>query len=254
MRLAKRPRAAETVPLEGGRPIEPRRMTTRSREPVILLPGAFGQDLLYWNLWQYFLERDGFHVYPFSFPRLTLVDLRLSARLLREKVDEVLEVEGAERVSLVGHSMGGLIGRYYVKHLRGAERVSRLCCMGVPHHGTWTALTGMPLKGTRQILPGSPFLRQLNEPTIPHGVPILNVWSGWDGVVIPARNAVLDLPEVDNRELPYMHHWRILVSRRAYTWVRDAMAAGAAESARRDVPEGDLRDEAPGKRLTDPAP
>lgn len=201
-----------------------------TREPVILLPGAFGQDLVYWNLWQYFLERDGFHVYPFAFPRLSLADLRVSARLLREKVDEVLAVEGHERVSLVGHSMGGLIGRYYIKHLRGRERVSRLCCLGVPHHGTWAAMTAPLLKGTRQILPGSPFLEQLNDPSYPHGVPILNIWSGWDGIIIPSRNAVLDLPEVDNRELPYMHHWRILVSRRAYRWVHDTLTEASIEA------------------------
>ncbi len=201
------------------------------RDPVILLPGAFGQDLVYWNVWQYFLERDGFHVYPFSFPRLTLSDLRVSARLLGEKVEEVLEIEGASRVSLVAHSMGGLIARYYLKYLHGNEQVSRLCCLGVPHHGTWTALTAPILKGTRQILPGSPFLEQLNDPSTPHGVPTLNIWSGWDGIVIPPSNAVLRFAEVENREMPYMNHWRILVSRRAYRWVHDALAAPSTFAA-----------------------
>lgn len=214
-------------------------MTMPSREPVVLLPGAFGQDLLYWNLWQYFLERDGFHVYPFSFPRLTLADLRVSARLLRDKVDEVLEVEEATKVSLVAHSMGGLIARYYMKYLHGDDIVTRLCCLGVPHHGTWTALTAPVLKGTRQILPGSPFLAQLNDPARSHGAPILNIWSNWDGIVIPSRNAILDLPEVENREIPYMNHWRILVSRRAYRWVHDALAEGESRSSVQESGKGD---------------
>lgn len=196
------------------------------REPVILLPGAFGQDLIYWNVWQYFLERDGFRVYPFSFPRLTLSDLRQSARLLRDKVEEVRQVEDVENVSLVAHSMGGLIARYYLKYLRGSERISRLCCLGVPHHGTWTAATAPLLKGTRQILPGSPFLQQLNDPAIDHGgVPILNVWSGWDGIVIPSSSAVLLQPQVQNVELRYANHWRMLVSRKAYRWIMEELAS-----------------------------
>ena len=194
--------------------------------PVILVPGAFGQELVYWNVWQYFLERDGFHVYPASFPRFTLSDLRVSSRLLAEKVEEVLAVEDAEQVSLVGHSMGGLIARHYLRHGGGAKRVRRLCCLGTPHHGTWTAFTAPILAGTRQILPGSPFLEDLNDARDGHGdVPILNVWSQWDGIVIPSESALLELPGVENRNLPYAGHWGLLVSRKAYAWIREALEA-----------------------------
>src|SRR5882672_4993184 len=55
------------------------------RPPVVLLPGAFGQELVYWNVWEHFLERDGFHVYPATFPRFTLSDHRASAKLLAQK-------------------------------------------------------------------------------------------------------------------------------------------------------------------------
>lgn len=195
-----------------------------SPPPVILLPGALGQELVYWNVWQWFLEHDGFHAYPASFPRFTLTDLRLSARFLADKVEEVLAVEETDKVSLVAHSMGGLIARHYIKHLGGHKRVSRLCCLGTPHHGTWTALTAPVLAGTRQILPGSEFLAELNDPTRDHGgVPILNVWSKWDGIVIPSDSAVLEAEGVENRSLPYAGHWGLLVSRKAYGWIREAL-------------------------------
>jgi triacylglycerol lipase len=199
------------------------------RPPVILLPGAFGQELIYWNAWQYFLERDGFHVYLASFPRFTFHDLRVSARHLEQKVEEVLAVEGAERAALVGHSMGGLIARWYVKFLGGAPRVSRLCCLGVPHHGTWTAATAPVLTGTRQILPGSPFLEELNDPASDHGgVPILNVWSRWDGIVVPSESALLESPGVENVAVPLAGHWGLLVSRKAYRAVKAALERDAA--------------------------
>jgi triacylglycerol esterase/lipase EstA (alpha/beta hydrolase family) len=195
------------------------------RKPaVILVPGAFGQELVYWNVWEFFLERDGFHVYPTSFPRFTLSDLRIASRMLADKVEEVLAVEDTDKVTLIGHSMGGLVARHYLKFLGGSKRVSHLSCLGTPHHGTWTAATAPVLTGTRQILPGSPFLTELNDTGSTHGgVPILNIWSKWDGIVLPAESALLELPGVENRVIPYAGHWGLLVSRKAYGHIRDAM-------------------------------
>lgn len=206
------------------------------RTPVVLLPGAFGQELLYWNVWQWFLERDGFHVYPASFPRFTFSDLRISAEYLGQKVEEVRAIEEADRVALIGHSMGGLIARWYVKFLGGAERVSRVACLGTPHHGTWTAATAPVLAGTRQIVPGSPFLVELNDPKVPHGVPVNNVWSKWDGVVVPSDSALLEAPDVENLVLPYVGHWGLLASPKAYRWIKDAMEkdGGASRPERAD--------------------
>src|SRR5438094_9016783 len=92
---------------------------TARRPPVVLLPGAFGQELVYWNVWEHFLERDGFHVYPATFPRFTLSDHRPSAKLLAEKVGEAAAVEAADRVALMAHSSGGLIRRPYLNFLDG---------------------------------------------------------------------------------------------------------------------------------------
>lgn len=200
------------------------------RPPVILLPGAFGQELVYWNVWEYLLEKDGFHVYPTSFPRFTMSDLTMSAKLLADKVQEVKAVEDVERVVLVGHSMGGLIARHYLTRLEGHLHVSRLVCLGVPHHGTWFGATAPILRSTRQVMPGSDFLTELNEADRGHGnVPILNIWSPYDGVVIPARSSLLERPGVVNRALPFAGHWGLLVSRRAYRWVKEALEQDAGQ-------------------------
>jgi len=41
---------------------------------------------------------------------------------------------------LVGFSMGGVVSRYYLQRLGGAERVRRFVTIPSPHHGTMTAL------------------------------------------------------------------------------------------------------------------
>ena len=61
-------------------------------------------------------------------------------------------------VSLVAHSLGGLISRYYAQVLGG--RMDALVAMGTPHRGTRRA-EGWPLGLARELTPGSPTLRTL---------------------------------------------------------------------------------------------
>jgi len=54
-----------------------------------------------------------------------------AGRLARE-----LEATPADRVVLVGHSMGGLDARYTARHFDRAHRVTDVITLGTPHHGT----------------------------------------------------------------------------------------------------------------------
>ena len=109
------------------------------------------------------LARRGHVVMSFRFGPINLGDIRDSAGLVARKVESIVAQTGVEHVDIVGHSMGGLVGLYYVKRLGGRHRVRRLVLMGTPTQGTWSALFGLvtaPLGlASLQLLPGSPFLR-----------------------------------------------------------------------------------------------
>ncbi len=233
------------------------------------MPGAFGQNYVYWNVIQYRLERDGFRVYNISFPRFTLSDLRASASLLEKKIEEVRTLEGGRDLALLAHSMGGLISRYHMKKRGpGATGIHALVCLGTPHHGTYSALPGLPLKGARQVLPGSPFLTELNNGHGSHdGPPMLNVWSRTDVIVIPQRSAHLPLAGVDNRAITLGGHWGLLVSPKAYQWAtewfmapghslprEEAATPGAPGAAGPDVDGSDAIPEPPAPGPTGPVP
>ena len=115
-------------------------------------------------------------------------DVRVAAAQLAEEVEALVAETGYERIHVVGHSMGGLIARYYVTRLGGDERVHTLVTLGTPHHGTYTAY-GWHSQLTRQLRPGSGLMRELDQPVprLPHPVRRVLVRPGPDGLPAAQR-------------------------------------------------------------------
>lgn len=119
------------------------KVTTRppaTRPPVLLLHG-FTDNRSIFVLLRRALGAGGRHVEAYNYSPFTL-DLRVAARHLARHVEELCERTGQDRVDLVGHSLGGLVGRYYVQRLGGGTRVRTLVTLGTPHSGTRVALHG----------------------------------------------------------------------------------------------------------------
>jgi pimeloyl-ACP methyl ester carboxylesterase len=122
-------------------------------------------------------------------------DIRDSAGLIARKVESIVAQTGIARVDIVGHSMGGLVGLDYLKRLGGRHRVRRLVMLGTPTQGTWSALFGLvtaPLGlASLQLLPGSPFLRELAERPLPPGADVVSIGAIRDWLA-PLSSTVLD--------------------------------------------------------------
>jgi pimeloyl-ACP methyl ester carboxylesterase len=76
----------------------------------------------------------------FEFPYDWRQDVRMSARKLGELI-ETLPRE--EPITLIGHSLGTLVSRYYIEKLGGKERVERAILMGGPHLGVIKILNNL---------------------------------------------------------------------------------------------------------------
>ncbi|MBI5880143.1 MAG: alpha/beta fold hydrolase [Chloroflexi bacterium] len=59
-----------------------------------------------------------------------------NARILGSYIAAVKQKTGAQQVDLVGHSMGGLIARYYLDRVMGERDVAQLLMLGTPNLGT----------------------------------------------------------------------------------------------------------------------
>ncbi|MFC6317555.1 esterase/lipase family protein [Corynebacterium gerontici] len=70
----------------------------------------------------------------FGYRSTTLVEE--STAQVAAYLDVVLQITGAQKLILVGHSQGGIIARRWLHHLGGAQYTHQLVCLGVPNHGT----------------------------------------------------------------------------------------------------------------------
>lgn len=90
-------------------------------------------------------------------------------------------------VALVGFSMGAVVARHYLQALGGARSTRAFFSIAGPHQGTLNAYL-FPGLGTRQMRPGSPFLRELNSGTASLGdLPVFTYRTPFDLTVHPPR-------------------------------------------------------------------
>ncbi|GAA1899437.1 hypothetical protein GCM10009814_30980 [Lapillicoccus jejuensis] len=152
-------------------------------------------------------------------------DVRVAAARLAAEVERICEETGYERLHVVGHSMGGLIARYYVTRLGGDARVHTLVTLGSPHAGTWTAY-GWPSTLTRQLRPGSPLMRELAGPVAGCRTRFLCYWSDLDQVMFPQRTAALEHPDLDvtNVRLHGVGHTSIPIMDAVVRGISEALA------------------------------
>ena len=71
----------------------------------------------------------------FTFPYDWRQDNRLTAELLKNKINEIKQQTGADKVDIIAHSMGGLIARYYIESDLYQNDVDQIIFIGTPHRG-----------------------------------------------------------------------------------------------------------------------
>lgn len=167
--------------------------------PIILLHGLVDNGSIFVTL-RRSLRRRGFgRVITLNYSPFTS-DARDVARRLATLVEKTCEETGYERVHVVGHSLGGLIARYYVQRLGGDARVHTVCTLGTPHTGTRTAHL-LPQRLVRQLRPSSEILAELAEPAPGISTRFVAFWSDLDELIVPKRAARIDHPDLAARNV-----------------------------------------------------
>jgi triacylglycerol lipase len=167
--------------------------------PIVLVHGLVDNRSIF-TLLRRALRRRGFgRVMTLNYSPLTQ-DVRTVAERLGALIERTCEETGYERVHVIGHSLGGLIARYYVQRLGGDARVHTLCTLGSPHAGT-SAARLIPQRLVRQLRPGSDLLLELETPAPGLRTRFVAFWSDLDQLMVPKRSARIDHPDLSARNV-----------------------------------------------------
>lgn len=120
------------------------------------------------------------------------VGVRSIARRLADLVDRVPK---NSRVTVVGHSLGGIVARYYVQELGGHARVARTVSLATPFGGVDVPQLLQRALGA-DVHAQSELLRRMRERAHEHGVPHTSIVAAEDSVVAGVETACLGYGDV----------------------------------------------------------
>ena len=132
--------------------------------PILLVHGIVSNRSIF-TLLRRGLTRRGFsNVFAMNYSTI-LTDVRSAAAGLGAEVEQIVAETGFERIHIIGHSLGGLIARYYV---------------------------------TR---PGSGLMRELARPVRGCRTRFISYWSDTDLAIVPQRAAALRHQDLSARNV-----------------------------------------------------
>jgi triacylglycerol lipase len=150
------------------------------------------------------------------------ITLEVMAEQVMGEVRALKETADTQQIDIVAFSMGALATRYALHSLGGRSSVRRFVSVSGPHHGTLNAYFSWKA-GTKQMRPGSRFLRDLDASGDRWAdVEVFSFWSPFDLVVIPASSSALE--GADNRTFRVALHHQMLSDERVIEAVIQALA------------------------------
>ena len=166
-------------------------LPTEAKPPVVLLHGFIDNRSVFVLLRRSLAQHGRQQIESLNYSPLTC-DIRVAAELLGRHIEGICERTGSRQVDVVGHSLGGLIARYYVQRLGGDARVRTLVTLGTPHSGTRVVPLANAHPIVRQMRPGSDLLEELTRPAPGCRTHFVSFWSDLDHLMDPLETACID--------------------------------------------------------------
>ena len=211
--------------------------------PVILVHGTFGDMTVSWNVVSPALKAQDYCVFALDLVNRGMAPMDQSADKLAAFIDEVRQRTGAPKVSLVGHSQGGMLGRYVARYRNQLGVIDDIVGLAPSSHGTTNPLApgvaGLGCAACAEQAAGSAFIKKLNSGEEAPPPPSYTVVSTrYDEVVTPYKSQALTGSTVTNIVLQdrcpadVTDHVGIIYDPIALQWTLNALGrAGPADPA-----------------------
>ena len=160
-----------------------------SAAPPVLLVHGYGANAGFWTATSKALRAAGISHAAVDLEPV-MADIDSYAERLEQAVGALCRASGHERVVLVGHSMGGLAIRAWLRR-HGGARLARAVTLGTPHFGSELASYGFG-KNARQMSIPNEWLATLCASEGPQVRSLFScIWSAHDNIVAPQSSARL---------------------------------------------------------------
>lgn len=124
---------------------------------VILVPGQYVGATPFAPMAQNLTARG----FPTTVLNLSGFDMRADAAAIGREVTKLRRSHPGDQIAIVGHSIGGVSGRLYLKEFPGAtDKVATFVSIGSPQYGSPGACGQ---KAAPEVCPGTSFMRSLNK-------------------------------------------------------------------------------------------
>ena len=166
------------------------------RNPIILIHGLWNNSSIFSSITSK-LDEIGIEYFAptlnHSYGMTSIIDLTNILNKL------ILEKYGLEKeIDILGFSMGGIIGRYWIQKFNGYKRTRRFISIGSPHKGTLIAqfIPKYPFRGISEMKINSMFLRELSKnDCFLDDIECISFFTYWDLMVFPSWWTNLNLGE-----------------------------------------------------------
>ncbi|MFI9391033.1 esterase/lipase family protein [Streptomyces bauhiniae] len=205
------------------------RLPVPTGPPVVLVHGFIDNRSVFVLLRRSLAQHGRQRVESLNYSPLTC-DIRTAAELLGRHVEEICERTGSAQVDIVGHSLGGLIARYYAQCLGGDVRVRTVVTLGTPHSGTRAIPLANAHPIVRQMRPDSPVIEELARPAPGCRTRFVSFWSDLDSVMAPLEAACVDHPDLEahNIQVSGIGHLALPVHPTVAAGIREALDSESA--------------------------
>ena len=182
------------------------------QNPILLVHGYLHNSSA-WTYHRYRLNKAGFdNVFTINLGH-PLHSIEDYAERVQTKMSEIQALTGKSTVTLVGHSMGGLVSSYYATQLAPKQgiKVSEVVTLGSPLNGSKLSILGFG-ECTRQMSRESGFVKDLQQKMKASDVRFVHFGSQTDELVRPTESAIIQ--ENEHFEFREMGHAAFLFSDR----------------------------------------
>lgn len=184
------------------------------RVPVLLVHGYICNDRV-WDKVAQALHQAGHPVLAITLEPL-FTSIEDYTPQIQQAVLQLQHATGATQLALVGHSMGGLVIRAWLRQ-HGSAAVAKIITLGTPHQGTRIA-GWSPTTNTAQMAWHSPWLQALQASETPATRQLMHIaLTHHDNIVYPQREQVLEGAAVT--EFEGVGHLALCLDDRVMQWL-----------------------------------